>query len=223
MAIISSIPGLEVWINVDGKPATEYDDPENEVQGLGLAEFDVPPNHGPQPPCIIKYIEAKPGVPFSFHYLGTPSVRKPGQQILPRLWIDGVKFYGEYDTKHDPVRGAPVTAVRCSYDPKDGYRRSFVFSPLEIGKDPSITLFRRLGRAADTSADAVEAGPVPEKDTQDVKHYGILQVAFFHTAKPRNIFKKYDIRSSGGNGGDTGTHRIEEKALKGKAVDCKTV
>ncbi|KAH6651321.1 hypothetical protein F5144DRAFT_589563 [Chaetomium tenue] len=53
MAILNSIPGLEVWINVDGEPATEYDDPNNEAEGMGLQEFDVPPDHGPEPPYII--------------------------------------------------------------------------------------------------------------------------------------------------------------------------
>jgi hypothetical protein len=224
MAIISSIPGLEVWIDVNGKPATEYDDPDNEVEGLGLSEFDVPPDHGPQPPSVIKYIEAKQGETFSFHYFGTPSVCKPGQSVLPRFWIDGTKLYRESDTKHDPVRGVPVTAVSRSCDPTDGYRRhSFLFSPLTIGMDSSIILFGHLGRATDTSADTVETGRVPEKDAQNMKHCGTLQVAFFHIAKPKpRNHVEHDIRSPRSKGGDTGAHMIAEKALKGKAVDCKT-
>ncbi|EAQ93806.1 predicted protein [Chaetomium globosum CBS 148.51] len=56
MAILDSIPGLEVWVNVDGEPATEYDDPNDEAQGMGLSEFDVLPDHGPEPPYIIKRV-----------------------------------------------------------------------------------------------------------------------------------------------------------------------
>lgn len=146
MAILDSIPGLEVWVNVDGEPATEYDDPNDEAQGMGLSEFDVLPDHGPEPPYIIKYIEAKHGAPFSFHYLGTSSVQKPGQSILPRYWIDGTKILMEFETQHDPQRGALVTTTRYSCDPTDGYhRRSFSFSQFKTGIHPLMTLLGTLG------------------------------------------------------------------------------
>lgn len=54
-----------------------------------------------------------------------------------------------------------------------------------------------------------------------MKHCGILRVDVFHIAKTRKGFQ-HDIRPDGGNGGDRGAHKIAEKALKGKALDCKT-
>ncbi|KAH6853190.1 hypothetical protein B0I37DRAFT_358732 [Chaetomium sp. MPI-CAGE-AT-0009] len=205
MAIISSIPGLEVWVNVDGKPAAEYDDPNNEVQGMDHDHFDVPPGHDSQPPCVIKYIEVKHGAPFSFHYLGKSSVTKSGQAVRSKYWIDGAKVIADYETQHDAVRRAPVTTIRAGYSGNrtDGYQRySFIFSPLEIA----------------------ETGQVSTKDAKVVKDCGILRVVFFHTGKKHmSSVAEYDIRRDDGDGGDSRSHStVAEKALKGKAVDCKT-
>lgn len=150
MAVLSSFPGLEVWINVDGKPAAEYDDPDNEVQAMDLDAFDVPPGYDSHPPCIIKYIKVKHGVPFSFHHLGKSSVTRSGQGVFVKFSIDGAKTRAVSDNKHATMRGAPVTSVSAGYSGNrtDGYHQhSFSFSPLEIGMNPS-TLHRSLGAIA---------------------------------------------------------------------------
>ncbi|KAK3299810.1 uncharacterized protein B0H64DRAFT_437027 [Chaetomium fimeti] len=206
MAIISSLPGLEVWVNVDGTPAAEYDDPDNQVQGMNLNNFHVPPGRVSQPPCIIKYIEAKHGAPFSFHYLVRPPVERSDQWIRSIFWIDGTKFAANYEMKYDPVRGARVTTVGAVYsgNATDGYQRnSFLFSPLEI-------------------ADVVETGQVSKEDAKVLKHCGTLRVAFFYIEKQNGDAVKYDIRPQDSDDRDTRAPIIAEKALKGTAVDCKT-
>jgi hypothetical protein len=142
MAILDSIPGLEVYIKVDGSRATEYDDPDGEAQGKDLGRFDVPADHSQQPPYVIKYIEAKPGAPFSFCIATEQHFHRPSDHVAHLFSVDGRSSF----LRHESIEGlAAIIRKFISYvgtefgNPTDGYKEhSFVFAPVEIGMDRSL-------------------------------------------------------------------------------------
>ena len=144
MAILDSVPGLEVYINVDGSRATEYDDPDGGAQGKDLGYFDIPVGHSQvqQPPYVIKYIEAKPGAPFSFCIVTEQHFQRPSDHIAHGLSVDG---HGSF-LRHEGNRELAANSRKfISYDatqfgnPTDGFKEhSFMFAPVEIGMDRSL-------------------------------------------------------------------------------------
>jgi hypothetical protein len=75
--------------------------------------------------------------------------------------------------------------------------------------------------------DKVETEGIPTRDLQRqldmVKNRGDLKVAVFHMRKSKRVLEPFeygrpDELGEGSNGAET----IAEKALKGKAVDCRT-
>lgn len=63
MAILSSYPGLEVTVAVDGQRAQEYDAPADEVEArareIDFSSIPQVPIQGSEAPYTIKYIESK--------------------------------------------------------------------------------------------------------------------------------------------------------------------
>lgn len=146
MAILDSIPGLSVWINVDGQPATEYNDPDDEAQGMDLDGFDVPANsHSQRVPYMIKYIEAKPGAPFSFCISKDNHFHRPSHHVAHQVTVDGQKYTRRHHEREDRKAIQERQAAFTSYggikfgNPTDGYKEhSFMFSPVEIGMESSL-------------------------------------------------------------------------------------
>ncbi|KAG7293631.1 hypothetical protein NEMBOFW57_003685 [Staphylotrichum longicolle] len=138
MAVINSVPGLTLCVKVDGEPATEYDNPDDEVPGINIDKFDVVVgSDNPQPPHVIKYIEAKPGARYIFHLTREPSFQKRSHHIALALRIDGkpIGVCHIDETWLSPTQ-YPVhfTIGHVTLaDPENGYQRlGFSFAPLEI-------------------------------------------------------------------------------------------
>lgn len=141
MAIINSVPGLTVCVKVDGKPATEYENPDDEVRGMDVDKFDVGAGlDNPQPPYVIKYIEAKPGAPYTFRLTREPSFQGRSSHIGLGLLIDGerTELFRVDGNKSAQPPGLFSVEIRDTMrgSPENGYRKlGFSFSPLEIGME----------------------------------------------------------------------------------------
>lgn len=72
MAVIDLIPGLTVTVKVDGRTAQEYEGPRVETDFMDLTHYHhAPMKPGPpNPPHVIKYIEAIPGAFFKIRISG---------------------------------------------------------------------------------------------------------------------------------------------------------
>ncbi|OTB03373.1 hypothetical protein M426DRAFT_12525 [Hypoxylon sp. CI-4A] len=81
MAITSVLPGVEVFVCINGQTATEYDDP----------------SENPDPKTCIKYIECKDGAPFFVGYKVTSQDKwdPKGHFLQIKCQIDGQ--YAGYD------------------------------------------------------------------------------------------------------------------------------
>lgn len=78
MAILPSIPGLTVTVEVADRPTKEYDDPDADSMQIEMQREEFDHHATPDLPYVIKYIEAKPGAfyhyrvsiqPRRFHYV----------------------------------------------------------------------------------------------------------------------------------------------------------
>ncbi len=206
MAIIPSIPGLEVSIQVRDRTAVEYDDPDAVERVMApnvAASFDLPQGADNQPaPHIVKYIEAEPNAPFSFHVTKGPAFERRSHHIAYRLQIDGQSIH----FSHEGYEGValPVwTSSRCHQtrgNPTDGYKRhKFVFSAVNVVEGVG------LSREALTH------------QTNLSERCGTLKVLFFHMD-----WRRIDDRQRTPPTDRPGPAPVElsEKALKGKAIDC---
>lgn len=233
MAIINSVPGLTACVKVNGEPATEYENPDDEVRGLDIDLFDVgdglsPDN--PQTPYVIKYIEAKPGAPYGFHIAKEPSFRNRSHHVGIGVIIDGTRM-GLLHTNPEPAglgqpRDPSSIDIRHTTrgNPEDGFQReSFVFSALETGMEWRV-LHNGPTRSAYHEADLVETTAVADGELQRqlalAKHCGVLKVALFHMMESERESGPYHRCRQCGT--SDGPQTISEKALKGKALDCRT-
>lgn len=84
MAVIDDIPGLEAWVCVNGKRATEYD-PDDEVEEV-------------KPPTTTKYIESISGANFTIHFKANHSYQWGSEKyVLGIHWkVDGNTPRGWY-------------------------------------------------------------------------------------------------------------------------------
>lgn len=100
MAVISSIPGLEVTIKVNGVTAKEYDIPDGgDCTPMARKDFDLPKAYDRDLPCIVKYIEAKPGEPYRFDVTKQAGFRRGSHHIAFQISQDGCQL----KLRHEPV------------------------------------------------------------------------------------------------------------------------
>jgi hypothetical protein len=138
MTISSSIPGLRVEIKVDNKPVREYDEPDKAVnETMDLDDFDIAPDHSQGPPHEIKYIEAQPGLSYSFQIYKGPIFDRRSHHVAAKLSIDGT----DLGLAHENKGGSATTYdTIVSGNPTDGYQKHrFTFAPVDIGKQASAT------------------------------------------------------------------------------------
>jgi len=120
MAIITDVPGPEVWVEVDGVRAEEYADP-NERSKLN---------------SVHRYIESVPGKTFVVKSRFTPASKNKRYSLYLDLTIDGTIHAGMYhERKHliDDVNW--ITSISTTFETlEDGksISRKFQFSDLKI-------------------------------------------------------------------------------------------
>jgi hypothetical protein len=64
MAVIPSLPGLSVTVEVEGRAAVEFQHPSPDSDNSTIMEregFDLPPDHTGPLPHVVQYIEGTPG------------------------------------------------------------------------------------------------------------------------------------------------------------------
>jgi hypothetical protein len=139
MAVISSIPGLEATVLVNGVAAVEYQDPDaEESHTMAREQFDLPQPYDQALPHVVRYIEAKPGAPYLFQVAKKYHIRGQNHHVAYSVSVDGQKFgpcHQPAHTRRD--RKGQWTSTLDSYisgNPTAGYQRhSFQFAALDIG------------------------------------------------------------------------------------------
>ncbi|KAK0669074.1 hypothetical protein QBC41DRAFT_112508 [Cercophora samala] len=205
MAILPSIPGLTVTVEVADRPAKEYDDPDADSMQIEMQreEFD---HHGtPDIPYIIKYIEAKPGA-FYRYRVTLQFGRFPyvSDHVGFRVVNDGRCTGIAHITDMHRVEKLGLflleRTVECTVGRSRGgnyINRLFCFSALDVVESDHFT------------TDQVK------KQTAQAKETGVLKVQFYHMDR-----STYAPKSLVLDDGSEAKVTLAEKALKGKAVDC---
>ena len=138
MAIIDGFPGLEVKVEVDGRTAKEYEDPDAVEEDDDDQDNDDLYNVQPgQPrPHVVKYIEAKPGLTFSFRLKRTADFKHVGNSVFFMATVDGRKDNTAWDDlaagKHSTWRHN----LNCLYSQDSSGNRKehlFKFGTLDVG------------------------------------------------------------------------------------------
>ncbi|KAL1648462.1 hypothetical protein SLS58_002217 [Diplodia intermedia] len=119
MAIISSVPGVEVEVRVNGERAEEYMD-SNQKDSDNTA---------------IRYIEAKSGVRFTIHCTISPSCDRQGKDMRAKILIDGKKIRGKI-LRLEKSEGVTIDVYGAT-SVENGQRSiaHMVFSELDIDED----------------------------------------------------------------------------------------
>jgi len=136
MAILQSIPGLEVTVVINGVTAKEYAVPDGEEvipHHMTRDDFHGPPNFDQSLPYTSQYIEAKPGELYGFDIKKGHNFQARSNHIAYSLSLDGHPF----GLSHDPTKRKQSWDRRSdgfwSGDPTEGYRRhKFQFAALDI-------------------------------------------------------------------------------------------
>jgi hypothetical protein len=128
MAIIPNLPGIEMFICVNGVPLPEYEDDEDDDSGALRDGIEA---HA----SIVKYIESTAEQEFSLEY----TVAAPHEMTHPtltfRYMIDGITIGSRVLTKHSYERVEKFT--HSSYGQKagkingEGTIRHYKFSKIE--------------------------------------------------------------------------------------------
>jgi len=142
MAVIKGIKGLEVTVEVDRVPATEYDPCDDEdTHPPGDMEF-----HTPEPgglldgrPYVVKYIESKPGKSFQFRVKRAVEFRHQSHHIAYMVKTDTLQLMATHDYNEDKYTPwERVTRDFATGDPKTGYKNNeFSFAELDVGTNSS--------------------------------------------------------------------------------------
>ena len=153
MAIIHGIPGLAVTVEVDGATVMEYDDPESTthadedlyIVASGRTEnSEVSLAVNPRP-YVVKYIEAKPGLPFQFRFKRFPNFKHVGSNLAFRVVADGVEDAvisddDEYEERSSAVSRAISGLTSLNKEDRKWSEHAFRFSSLETSKHTSTVL-----------------------------------------------------------------------------------
>lgn len=128
MAVLPGVPGLSVTINVAGKQATEYNDPNHQ-------DAENPPY-----PASRCYIESKSAAPFEIVTTINSQYRFPRRRdtIITNVEIDGVHIGGLVSSLI-PKRRKPCEVVfegpyTPSTTPNKLTVKKLVFSPVTSGE-----------------------------------------------------------------------------------------
>jgi len=141
MAVIKGINGLEVTVEVDRVPATEYGPWDDEdTHPPGDMEFHIPKTGQLDGrPYVVKYIESKPGKTFRFRVKRAGEFRHRSHHIGYKFGIDAIvsgcihDYTEDKRTPWDSTNGSIMSG-----DIKRGYTAfEACFAELDIGKNSS--------------------------------------------------------------------------------------
>ncbi|KAK1596120.1 uncharacterized protein LY79DRAFT_80081 [Colletotrichum navitas] len=200
MAIIRDFPGVKVTVRVDGRDATEYDDPDG---------FETDTNRKNARWRTFRYIESKDDAFFSIRYQVDNSHRweGPDHAFALTLYVDGKRADGtvceaQRFLNHDPfyvwegiIEGSRQRSITSSYDRLNKFKFS------------KVTTFD------DAANDRVKA------DTAKANLLGVIEVFIYPiiiTGPSRYTNSRHYHDAQDGN------FEIAEKALKGRAVSHGT-
>ena len=206
MAIIDSIPGLEVTVEINNKKAREYKDDPSDDPGADAPDLDTrgylaqdAPNH-----YMVRYIEAKPGEFFGIKVHRSPNFKHVGHHIGVRVRVGSCRVSICQDTSRASVRKpgpsswTEKTGAVLTGNEEDGFQRNnFIFDNLSI-VDQEYT-----------------NATIREHHLNEAKKIGIIKVEVFNL----KYSDQYDRDNNCGPSLEE-IARVDEKALKGKAVDC---
>ncbi|KAK4446404.1 hypothetical protein QBC34DRAFT_305104 [Podospora aff. communis PSN243] len=195
MAVIDHIRGLEVTVEISGKPGKKYDPDGEDVASPPKLNFHIPAhveNGQPQQsPYIVKYIEAQPGARFNFHINRQPTFRHCGDHIAAAVQVDN-----NHDTANKGTTWSCKIRHWVTFDAKHGYRDcNFRFAKLDIDSE------------GHTSAQEVK------QLLAKVRSLGVLRVALYH-------MKSSNIENVVCGASDLSSLKnVPEKCLEGRSVD----
>lgn len=122
MAILPDVPGLEVYVEVDGKPAEEFFDPNDYSDG---------------PRRMRRYIEAIPGASFQVVARTTSDFRPDFDSLKLQLILDGTirsSHTKDYDELYNGRGWSDRFKGRTEEDEHGEMRfMPYQFHPLDIG------------------------------------------------------------------------------------------
>ncbi|UPX16788.1 uncharacterized protein EKO05_0007174 [Ascochyta rabiei] len=166
MAIIPSMPGLEVTIEVDNiaLPEHEYEDEDTTTAG-----------HGAFDDSVTRYIEVPSGAEFSIRWLLRPPFESTAA-IHATVMLDGFYLHAPIRETGDKDNVQGYKYAKTIYkEDRQSFAQSFRFSELEIGKyDASPFYYLETDRSADDSS---------SRTIQDLEHQlegiGCITVYFY--------------------------------------------
>jgi len=149
MAIAKDVRGLEVTIEVNGQKAKEYDDPYDaereppdldlQVLGTGQVLTDQATMEMRDRPYVVKYIEAKAGMPFGIRVTREAHFMHRSHHIAYQISLDNRQYKLNHDTttksKKKNHQWASVSDYSGAGDAITGYvAEKWKFATLDLGK-----------------------------------------------------------------------------------------
>ncbi|KAH6651322.1 hypothetical protein F5144DRAFT_639165 [Chaetomium tenue] len=211
MAIITSLPGLSVTVEVEGEAAWEFRHPIRERDNSTRLEgenFDLPPNHEGPLPHVVRYIEGVPGEAFEVVIVKEASFQGRSHHLGYKLYMDG-KETGK--DQHYPGYPAGKWTSRISGfisgNPTSGYQEHrFRFKDLQLTTDT---------RGADENISDEDL----RRQTLLVREYGRLIVEVYNMDESgwTDSFRTYDVTP------ELRDPKFSEQALEGSSLDCVVI
>ncbi|KAK4202972.1 hypothetical protein QBC40DRAFT_150030, partial [Triangularia verruculosa] len=219
MAVIDSLPGISVTVEIDGETATEYDhEVSDNVDGGNRPE---------ETPHVIRYIEAKPNASFAFQLKSSGhritaennyGHECPDSRVGIILIIDGKEIPDMRYWYHDSYQGIspsseprivpPDRLIKSYKQARSGstFKGTFRFGCLDVVENHELS------------------GPDLSKQDQHVEGYGSLEVHLFMMIKrgwkdAKQIVNP-DLATSQPQDSNM-PQQIDTKVLRGKALDCR--
>ncbi|RSL60984.1 hypothetical protein CEP54_006459 [Fusarium duplospermum] len=205
MAILPSIPGLIASVIVAGRPATEYEPPDD-------GEIPTDPDQSlARVPACHRYIESKTGAPFKIRVDIDSAFDFPGSNdtLLVRTFIDGTKETGvRLRNHHVPTTCHISETTRFDADLNKEVYKKFIFAPVTTTED--------------MGSDKVA------RDAKRVQELGTIKIVItlgrFHRYRDSKTSSRRaptNIRNPGSSSqaiDNTQSLEVSEKAMKGKEL-----
>ncbi|KAK4202971.1 hypothetical protein QBC40DRAFT_275628 [Triangularia verruculosa] len=216
MAILPSIPGLTVTIDVADKVAKEYNDPDVDSMQTDMQpeEFDLPVPHTHTArgniPYIVKYIEAKPKALFAFHVTLSKRFPHRSHHVAYKVVTDGTKTSTKHITEKCRVERGGLSVLESYFSAKSARTpggnhiiRRFCFAALDVVESDHF------------SAEEVK------KQMARAKECGVLKVLLYHMEDSNGQYRPNGTSVYPESSAEART-AMAEKVFKGRAVDCVT-
>ncbi|OJD31722.1 uncharacterized protein BKCO1_4500017 [Diplodia corticola] len=130
MAVISSLPGVEAEVRVNGERAEEYVD---------SSQVDTDNT-------TTRYIEAISGARFTVHYTIPSACFGQGKDVRVRVYVDGEKVDGKMllCKKHNNLRKTVTINGASSFQDGKSTISPMIFSDIDIDKQETATLSEEM-------------------------------------------------------------------------------